>query len=80
MTRKERGLAADFLDRAAEEFSNRSCNDFDFPESWTREEKQNFIRGYYENNGDPEEYDPKDLTIADFAAMGYLAALLRGEA
>lgn len=79
MTHKERLLAADMLDMAVNAFSAHTCNDFLFPDEWTLEEKQEFVKSYYEWIGSPEEYDPQHLFLPDYAVMEFLADLLREE-
>jgi len=70
-------LAADFLKLASDELSNNGCNDWDFPKGWTKSEKKEFVKSYYEHNGTPEEYDPNDLTLPDWAAASYLSYLVK---
>lgn len=79
MIKKHKLLAAELLKLAADEFGNHGCNDFDLPSGWSRKEKISFIKEYHKWNGDPEEFDPNNLFIADCAAMSFLAAKLKDE-
>jgi len=81
MNTREKQLAARMLEMADEEFGNHGCNDVDesIYEGWTRRQRQAFVRGYHEYNGDPEEYDPDQLDLPDFCIMGYLASKLAKE-
>jgi hypothetical protein len=75
MNQKEKQLAKHFLKLAAEEFGNHGCNDVSESvwDGWSVEERQKFVKEYYEYNGDPEEYNPKYLHIPDYAIMSFLA-------
>lgn len=75
MNKKELQLAAHFLNEASSQYANNGCNDVDESvwSRWTKEERQEFVKGFHEYNGDPEEYDPEYLHLPDFAIMGYLA-------
>lgn len=78
MKDKELKLAAKFLELSSEEFTDHGCNDVseEYWEGWTIEERQEFVKGYYEYNGDPDVYDPEYLHLPDYAIMGYLAYLM----
>jgi hypothetical protein len=80
MTAKEKYLASELLEKAADEFSNHGCNDFDFPDDWTAEEKADFVLRYHQWNGDPENFNLKYLVLWDYAVMHFLAIELRKEA
>ena len=75
MNDKEKQLAAEFLELAGSEFSNHGCNDVDesFWKDWTLEERQQFVKEYYDYNGDPETYDPDFIHLPDWAIMKFLA-------
>ena len=73
MSEKEKALVKRFLKEHADVIGNRCCNDWDFPEDWTHEEKVQFVREYHEWNGDPEEFDEKFLHLPDFAVVEFLA-------
>ena len=79
MKTNELKLAAAMLELAAQKFSNRGCNDVDdnLYEDWADEERKQFVKEYYEWNGDPEEYDSEWLHIPDWALMDYLADKLK---
>lgn len=77
MNEKTLLLVSDLLELASDELSNNGCNDWDFPKGWTKAEKQEFVRSYHEWNGDPEEYDPSDLTLPDWAVASYLSHLVK---
>lgn len=79
MNQKENALAAQMLKMASESYSNHGCNDWDWPEDWGIKERQDFTKAYHEWNGNPEEFDPKFLSLPDFAVMAFLAAKLKGE-
>lgn len=70
-------IAADFLEQASDEFSNHGCNDWDFPDDWTEKEKQEFVKKMYEDNGDPENYNPNHLDMPNWWVMGFLAGKIR---
>ena len=75
MTTKENQLAAEMLELASDTFSNHGCNDVEDSvyEGWTLEERQQFVKEYYEWNGDPENYSPTHLHIGDSSIMRFLA-------
>lgn len=80
MTAKDKYLASELLERASEEFANHGCNDFDFPDDWTEQEKADLIQRYHRWNGDPENFSPKHLFLPDYAIMRFLAIELRDQA
>ena len=73
-------LAAKFLDDHSRKLGNEGCNDWEFPDDWTIQERRDFVSGSCAANGTPEEYDPENLVIPDFSAVDYLAHLLKSEA
>jgi len=79
MTTKEKQLAAHMLELASDEFSNHGCNDVDASvyEGWTLQERQQFVKEYYEWNGDPENYSPTFLHIGDSSIMSFLSHKLK---
>lgn len=81
LNEKEQQLAAYCLGEASKHYGNHVCNDVEEKvwDGWTKEERQQFVKGFYEYNGDPEEYDPNCLHLPDFAIMRYLANKLSGE-
>jgi hypothetical protein len=70
-------LASQFLDDHADRLSNDGCNDWEFPADWTVEEKTEFVKGYHEWNGDPEEFNPNWLCLPNFAVAAFLSAILK---
>lgn len=49
-------------------------------EGWTLEERQQFVKEFYEWNGDPEEYSETFLYLGDATIMSYLAYKLESDA
>lgn len=82
MNSKERKLAMEMLEHAAEDFSTHGCNDV--PElyfrGWTLEERRKFVKEFHDYNGDPEEYDENFLHLQDFCIMSFLAHKLKNDA
>lgn len=63
MNEKQLKMAAHLLDRAAEEFSNHGCNDFDLRQfGFTTEEMREMVVEFNTWNGTPEE--AKEVTDA----------------
>lgn len=79
MNEKWLKLAGKLLEKASEEFSNHGCNDWKFPVDWTVEERREIVKKMYEENGDPENYDPKHLHVPDWWIMSFLADQLKGK-
>lgn len=71
-------LAADFLKELADRQGNDGCNDWDFPSHWTKEMKEDFVRGYHRYNNSADDFDPDFITLPNFAVASYLAYILRG--
>jgi hypothetical protein len=65
LNEKEIFLASDFLKLLSEMMGNCACNDWEFPFDWSECEKKQFVKGYHEWNGDPEEYDDNFLSLPD---------------
>lgn len=74
-----RQLAAHFLEIASDSFGSHGCNDVEDKvfAGWTTKQRIDFVKGFHDWNGDPEEYDPSFLHLPDFSLMDYLAHLLR---
>lgn len=82
-------LAADLLDKAASEFGNHGCNDYDLPRSMSHADVETLAdlcnRDNFQNVRDMSKIDPKDMQTAkrlrrnapDFVVMGALAFGLR---
>lgn len=73
MKNHERELASNLLSQAADRYGSDTCHDWNFPASWSVEQKQEFVKDFHDWNGDPEEYDPKFLQLPNFAVMAFLA-------
>jgi hypothetical protein len=78
MTPTQRKLAAHLLRLASDQFSNHGCNDFDLSRFiLDQDERDEFVRGYFAWNGDPEEYFEQsgeaDYRLMDFMLMDFLA-------
>lgn len=76
MTKKQLELAASFLDQLSEKMVNAGCNDWEWPDSWSGCERDQFAREYHQMNGEPEEFEP-GMSLPDFCAVDLLAAALR---
>jgi hypothetical protein len=79
MTKNELKLASRLLKMAAKEFSKHGCNDIpeEFWKTWILEERKDFIRSYYECNGELDDYNENHLHLGDFVLMDFLADKLR---
>lgn len=73
INQKESELINGFLVEYKNRLSNDGCNDWKFPEVWTNFEKQEFVKTYHAWNGYPEEYNPKRLSLPNFAVVSFLA-------
>lgn len=71
-------LAADLLDEAADRYGNDTCTDWDWPEDWSEDERRQVYLAFHEWNGDPEDATGEPR-LANFCAMSFCAAWLRGE-
>jgi hypothetical protein len=80
MRRKWLRLAGDMLEMASEKFGNHGCNDWDFPDDWTAEDRQGLASAMHEANGDPENYEPDNIHLPDWWVMAFLADRLKAEA
>ncbi|MBL4886752.1 MAG: hypothetical protein JKY95_19775 [Planctomycetaceae bacterium] len=69
-------LAAQMLADYCDKLSDNCCNDWEYPDDWTLEEKQKFKKDYHDWNGDPEVYDDDHLNLPDFAVAALLSAQL----
>ena len=82
MNPKWRALAADLLDRAAEEFSNHGCNSCPWPADWTEAEQREIavaMDAANRNSNVPDEAEVRSLMRcpADWWLMRFLARCLR---
>lgn len=81
LTRAERQVLAELLERASDTFSNHGCNDFELAKFMPDpEERRELMREYHEYNHSPEDYDPNDdfNVEMDFALMSFFAWKLLG--
>lgn len=76
MTTKEKILAAQMLNEAADVYGDKSCNDWEWPKDWTHEERVIFCREYHAWNCDPESFSESHLHLPDYAVMKFLASKL----
>lgn len=81
MTQQWIELASSFLHEASGAFSNNSCNDWEWPNTWSLEDRNNFIQclNLWEDGSDPYPLEQKlrrYAPIADSEAMKFLAAKL----
>lgn len=66
MNKKYLLLASKMLSEYGDILGNQCCNDWNFPDDWSTEEKIEFMKLYHEYNGDPEEFSEDHLHLADF--------------
>ncbi len=72
-------LAADLLELASDQFSNNSCNDYEWPKDWSDKDKIEFQQAIHIN--DPPDYSDKPRPcLVDWLAMDCLAVQLRAKA
>jgi hypothetical protein len=78
ITDNELKLIRNLLQMATFEFGKHGCNDVDdeIYAGWTLNERKAFVKGFYEYNGDPENYNETNLHLPDYALMGFMAAKL----
>jgi hypothetical protein len=77
LTHKTLALAAQFLTDHADRLGNDGCNDWEFPADWTEQERIDFVKGFHQHNGDPENFNPDRLVLPNFAVAGFLGAILK---
>lgn len=70
-------LAGELLEQASHEFANHGCNDWNFPNNWTENERKEIVQAMHEDNGNPEEFDPEHLSVPDWWIMAFLAGRLK---
>lgn len=70
-------FAADLLELASDKFSNAGCNDIDVPEGWTDADAYEFGRAFEGWNSEGRGFDPDNPWVKDYAAMSFLAHLIR---
>ena len=59
MNTRDRALLIDLLDEFADRLGNDSCNDWEWPRSWSESYKRDFLDRYNTWADDEEEYHPK---------------------
>lgn len=79
MQNKRLILAADFLDLLIEKLFFAGCNDWEWPEDWSKSERNQFAMEYYQLIGHPEDYEP-GMDLTDNEATRLLADELRNMA
>lgn len=72
MNDKELKLTAEMLEEYAERLGNDCCNDYCFPDDWTKAERVQFVKEFHDWNGDPEEFDGSDY-ISNHCVVSLLA-------
>ncbi len=79
-------LARKLLELASEQFGNHGCNDFDLVENagLTLEQAYEVNQAYVQWNGNPDEYEEKELRVThavagDDGMMMWLAARMEQE-
>ncbi len=77
VSKNEKELCIKMLELLSDILGNRCCNDFDFPESWSKEEVIKFVKDYHDWNGDPEEFSEEYLHLPDFGVVSLLAERLK---
>lgn len=77
MNANEQILASKMLEEFSDILAGRGCNDFNFPDSWTEEEKEVFVRDFHVWNGDPEEFDKDNWYISNFCVAMFLSEKLK---
>ena len=76
MNKKELALASQFMIHYSNRLAGSRCNDWKFPEDWTEQERYDFVKEFWEFNGTPEVFNPKDLTLDNVMVTSLLAEKL----
>lgn len=76
MNELHKKLIASMLEDYSCLISRNICNDWNFPDDWTLEQRKEFCIAYHNWNGDPEEFDPENLTLPDYAVASFLSDLI----
>jgi hypothetical protein len=79
LSKKEKLVLVEFLEELSLYQGNQVCNDWNFPDDWSREEQIKLVKEFHDYNGDPQEFNEKYLNIHDYAVVGLLAHKLREE-
>jgi hypothetical protein len=77
VTKNEKELTIKMLGVLSDILGDRCCNDFSFPESWSKDEVTKFVKDYHDWNGDPEEFSEEDLNLPDFGVVSLLSERLK---
>ena len=79
LTENEKALAAYLLRLAQSEFANDGLSDVkeEAWDGWTIEERKEFVKSYYESEGQPQLFDENDLNLNDRVLMAFLAGKLK---
>ena len=73
MNVKEMLLASQFMEEFRSRLGNDGCNDWEFPEDWTHDEKVLFVKEYHAWNGDSENFNEDHLFMPNNAVAAFLA-------
>ncbi len=73
-------LAAQLLESASAVFSNRGCNDFDYPKDWTQADIDEFEQAVNLWNTRNSEPEPDPAPVPDWFAMSFLALWIKDQA
>jgi len=78
LTSNEMVLLSKILADASSEYSRYGCNDI--PEewfaNWSKEEKQNLMKEFHKWNNSPEDYDPDNFDLPDWALVAFYSKKL----
>lgn len=62
---KDARLLIPFLEDLGNKYGNAGCNDWQWPDDWTQDERDEFIRSYNNHNGSPE-YNEDDIPARQY--------------
>ena len=79
LNKKEVEILVDFLDEYSDRLACDGCNDWKFPLSWSREEKDKFVKEFYDWNDEPEYYEDGMDWLDNGCVVDLLRAKLRGK-
>lgn len=81
MNQEWTALAAEMLRSASEEFSNHSCNDWEWPAGWTPEQREEFASAMnaWDADQDGRASWSVDRPPHDYAVMEFLADQMTDE-
>jgi hypothetical protein len=69
MDKKLLKLMIEALEDVEDGLSGMTCNDWEFPRQWSKEDRELFARTYWEAEGWPEEHDPERPSISNSTAV-----------